>query len=563
MNKNINKNNFNNNKKNINNNSININKNNNNLKNNNSKIYYNLEKKIARLIIEDIKSNKIKNKIDLRKFKLNYSREYPLNGLIRTSNIIKELTKKEQNNKDIMQILTRKPIRTISGVAIVAVMCKPGICPGECIYCPKNEIAPRSYTGKEPAAMRAQMHNYDPYIQTKNRIEVLKQIGHKTDKIELIIMGGTFPSLKYNYQYNFIKSCFDAMNQQKSETLKEAQTINENTKHRNVALTIETRPDFATDKMIDNFLEFGATRIELGVQAPNNKIYKKIKRGHTLEQVISATKRLKDAGYKICYHYMPGLTKTKEKDLKLFKSMFKDPNLRPDMLKIYPLLLIEGTELYEKYKEGKYKPYSNKQATEIISDMKTIVPKYVRIMRIQRDIPAGEIKAGVTNSNLREIIEKNLKETNRKCNCIRCREAGHKNYKNQTINKEKIQIFKEKYKASEGIEYFISLENKDQTILYGYVRMRYPSKNQKRKEITDKSAIIRELKVIGSTASIGEHKEENIQHKGLGKQLMKTAEEIAKQDKKNKIIVISAIGTREYYKKLNYTKEGPYMIKHI
>ncbi|MCK5322461.1 MAG: tRNA uridine(34) 5-carboxymethylaminomethyl modification radical SAM/GNAT enzyme Elp3, partial [Candidatus Aenigmarchaeota archaeon] len=340
-----------------------------------------LIKKISRLIIADIKKGLVTNKQELRKAKIDYSRSYPLNGLIRTSSILMNLTQKERENKKILSILTRKPIRTISGVAIVAVMCKPGECPGNCIYCPNKKEAPRSYTGKEPAAMRAAMYNYDPYEQTKNRIDVLEQIGHKTDKIELIIMGGTFPSFDYTYQKNFIKSCFDAMNKKTSESLEKAHKINETAKHRNVALTIETRPDYATDKQIDNFLQFGATRIELGVQAPSDRIYKEIERGHTLKTVIDATRNLKDAGYKICYHYMPGLAKTKEEDLKLFKSMFDNPDMRPDMLKIYPLLLIKDTKLYKEYKKGNFKPYSNEEAIEIIAEMKTLVPKYVRIMR--------------------------------------------------------------------------------------------------------------------------------------------------------------------------------------
>ena len=520
-----------------------------------------LIKKISRLIIADIKKGLVTNKQELRKAKIDYSRSYPLNGLIRTSSILMNLTQKERENKKILSILTRKPIRTISGVAIVAVMCKPGECPGNCIYCPNKKEAPRSYTGKEPAAMRAAMYNYDPYEQTKNRIDVLEQIGHKTDKIELIIMGGTFPSFDYTYQKNFIKSCFDAMNKKTSESLEKAHKINETAKHRNVALTIETRPDYATDKQIDNFLQFGATRIELGVQAPSDRIYKEIERGHTLKTVIDATRNLKDAGYKICYHYMPGLAKTKEEDLKLFKSMFDNPDMRPDMLKIYPLLLIKDTKLYKEYKKGNFKPYSNEEAIEIIAEMKTLVPKYVRIMRIQRDIPAGSIEEGVTYSNLREMVEKCLTNTNRKCNCIRCREAGHLIYKK---DKKDIptgaQLHFSNYTASGGTEYFISYEDKNQEILYGYVRMRFP-KDPKRPEITKDSAIIRELKVVGTTTPIGAKEEDNIQHKGIGKMLMKEAEQIAKDKKKAKMVVISAVGTREYYKKLGYIRDGCYMSK--
>ena len=523
-----------------------------------------LEKKISELIINDIKTGIIKNKSELRKAKLKYSRTHPFNGLIKTSAIILNLTEKEKKEKNILSILTRKPIRTISGVAIVAVMCKPGECPGNCIYCPNNKKAPRSYTGKEPAAMRAAMHKYNPYEQTKNRTETLESIGHKTDKIELIIMGGTFPSFDRQYKEYFIKSCFDAMNDKISGTLENAQKLNETSKHRCVALTIETRPDFATKEQVNDFLRYGATRIELGVQAPDDKICKEINRGHTLKTVTDTTRRLKDAGYKICYHYMPGLTKTREEDIKLFKSMFDNLDMRPDMLKIYPLLLIKGTKLYNEYEKGRFIPYSNKEAIEIISEMKQMVPKYVRIMRIQRDIPAGNIEGGVTYSNLREMIEKCLTATGKKCSCIRCREAGHLAYKNKNknIDLSDAQLHTTKYKASGGTEFFISYENKNQDVLYGYVRMRFPYKPE-RKEISKDSAIIRELKVVGTITPIGAKENDKIQHKGIGKMLMKEAERIAKEHGKTKMVVISAIGTREYYRKLGYTKEGCYMVKEI
>ena len=523
-----------------------------------------LETIISKLIIKDIKTGIIKSKTDLRKAKIRYSRIYPVNGLIRTSTILMNLNKKERKDKNLISILIRKPIRTISGVAIVAVMCKPGECPGKCIYCPNKKDAPRSYTGKEPAAMRAAMHKYNPYEQTKNRIETLESIGHKTDKIELIIMGGTFPFFDQDYQENFIKACFDAMNKKTSETLEEAHILNETSKHRCVALTIETRPDFATQDHIDNFLRYGATRIELGVQAPSDIIYKEIKRGHTLKTVIDTTRRLKDAGYKICYHYMPGLTKNKEEDIKLFKSMFDNPDMRPDMLKIYPLLLIKGTRLYEEFKKGRFTPYTNTEAIEIIAKMKTVVPNYVRIMRIQRDIPAGSIEQGVTYSNLREMVEQCLTDKGDKCNCIRCREAGHLIYKKKGLNTRftSAQLHTTEYTASKGTEHFISYEDKNQEVLYGYVRMRFPY-SPERNEIIKDSAIIRELKVVGTTTPIGAKEEDKIQHKGIGKMLMKEAEKIAKDKKKTKMVVISAIGTREYYRKLGYRKDGCYMTKRL
>ncbi|MCK5289593.1 MAG: tRNA uridine(34) 5-carboxymethylaminomethyl modification radical SAM/GNAT enzyme Elp3, partial [Candidatus Aenigmarchaeota archaeon] len=361
----------------------------------------------ARQIIEEILSGKIKNKTELRKAKIRLSRESSLSGIISNSAILEHATEDEKSR---LSLLVRKPIRTISGVAVVAVMCKPGKCPGKCIYCPDFSGAPRSYTGKEPAAMRAQRMDHDPYRQVEHRLMQLGEIGHKTSKVELIIMGGTFPSLDWAYQKDFVKRCFDAMNGSDSSDLKMAQELNESSLHRCVGLTVETRPDFSKREQIDRFLELGATRVELGVQTTSDDVYKKANRGHTVNDVIEATRLLKDSGYKVCYHYMPGLFVDAEKDIELFSKLFENPDFRPDMLKIYPTLIIKGTKLYDMWKKGEYKPYSNSEAIEAIARMKSLVPEYVRIMRVQRDIPAYNIESGSNLGNLREEVEKKCVE---------------------------------------------------------------------------------------------------------------------------------------------------------
>ncbi len=512
-------------------------------------------KPTAREIIEKIISGEIKTREKLRSVKAGISRQYRLEKLIRNSDILKYAKKSE---KDKLSILVKKPIRTISGVAIVAVMSKPYDCPGKCIYCPTSD-APKSYTGKEPAARRAARYNYDPYLQTKNRLKQLNAVGHLTNKTELIVMGGTFPSFSGKYQRTFIKRCFDAMNHVESGTLKQAQKINETAKIRNVALTIETRPDYAKKEHINKMLELGATRVELGVQTLSDEIYRKVSRGHTVNDVIKSTKFLKDSALKVCYHYMPGLLVSEKEDLKLFKKMFSEPKFRPDMLKIYPTLVIKGTKLYEMWKRGEYTPLTNENAAELISKMKSFVPNYCRIMRVQRDIPADNIEAGVTASNLRELAHTKMQELNLKCRCIRCREAGHKFYK-QKITPKNTELICHKYIASEGTEYFISIEDIQQSILLGYLRLRIPSEPF-RPEIDKNTALIRELKVVGTSVPIGEHLTKAFQHKGLGKQLMQEAEETAKNIGMEKIIVLSAIGTREYYRKLGYTQDGVYMSK--
>ncbi|MBW6451492.1 MAG: tRNA uridine(34) 5-carboxymethylaminomethyl modification radical SAM/GNAT enzyme Elp3 [DPANN group archaeon] len=514
---------------------------------------------MSNTIIESILSEKTNTSKDLRKLKIKLSREFKYKGLISNSEI---LNFAKTTDKDKLQLLLKKPVRTLSGVAIVAVMCPPHKCPGDCIYCPNVNNAPRSYTGREPAAMRAEMFDFDAYKQTSHRLKQLKAIGHNTSKVEIIIMGGTFPSIPYEDQKLFVKNIFDALNDKISKTLQEAQKLNETSDNRCVGLTIETRPDNINNKTIDNFLEIGATRIELGVQTTENKVYIKVKRGHTIDDVRNATQILKNAGYKVCYHYMPGLFVSKKEDISNFKKLFDDETFRPDMLKLYPVLVTENTGLYELWKKGEFEPYTNEDASEVISKMKTSVPDYVRIMRIQRDIPAQKIKAGVTAGNLREHVKKYLENNNEMCHCIRCREAGHKGI--NTI--ETLYFNEESYNASEGKEYFISADSKDikdhnnnDSILFGYLRLRLPITST-RDEITKNTAIVRELKVVGKMTKIG-NKDKNVQHMGIGQKLMKIAENIAKKGGKNKIVVISAVGTREYYRHLGYKDDGPYMSK--
>ncbi|MEA3229483.1 MAG: tRNA uridine(34) 5-carboxymethylaminomethyl modification radical SAM/GNAT enzyme Elp3 [archaeon] len=511
----------------------------------------------ARKIIEGILSGEIKDRVGLRKAKIRHSRESKIAGIISNSMILKHASEDE---KEKLWLLIRKPVRTLSGVAVAAVMCRPGKCPGRCIYCPDFSGAPRSYTGKEPAAMRAQMFDYDPFVQVSHRLSQLEEIGHKTSKVELIIMGGTFPAEDWRYQKHFVKRCFDAMNCVDSENLEDAQKFNEGSLHRCVGLTVETRPDFSKRKEIDRFLELGATRVELGVQTTSDKIYRKVNRDHTIKDVIEATQLLKDAGYKVCYHYMPGLFVGMKEDLELFSEMFSNPDFRPDMLKIYPTLIIKGTKLYDMWKKGEYKPYSNDEAAEAIARMKSVVPSYVRIMRIQRDIPAYNIESGSDLGNLREVVGKKCEELGVRCKCIRCREAGHKLYK-QKIEGANFEISVQKYKAFGGVEFFVSKVDKSCDVLAGYLRMRYPYRPF-RPEIDNDTAIIRELKVVGTSVPVGE-KGAGLQHKGLGSELMRKAEEIACSDGMKKIAVISAVGTRKYYEKIGYVRDGAYMSKKV
>ena len=494
-------------------------------------------------LIKQLLSKKGLTYTEINEFKKQYANRHkdklPLN-----SKILGAATA-EQREK-LVKFLKTKPTRTISGVSIIAIMTSPKPCPGRCIYCPQGDNAPKSYTGFEPAAMRAQLNNFDPYKQVQNRLWQLNSTGHNTSKNELIIMGGTFPSLPWTEQKKFVKCAFDGFNNKKSKTLLDAQKVNETTKNRVVGLTIETLPDWVFPK---KFLELGATRVELGVQSTSDKILKSVHRGNTVSQVADATKELKDSAFKVLYHIMPGLPgSTLKSDIAMFNTLFSDDRFKPDMLKIYPTLVIKGTKLYDMWKKGSYKPVDEKYMIKLLTEIYKISPKWVRIMRVQRDIPAPYIEAGPKKSNIRQMVLRDLKSSAE----IRFREAGHAQ-RLRKITPKNIDIVIEKYKASEGDEYFISAEDVKQDILLGFCRLRI----SKRKE-----AMIRELHVFGLVTPIGE-KGSKVQHKGLGKQLLSQAENIAKEQSKKDIIIISGVGVREYYRKLGYQFKDNYMHKKL
>lgn len=449
--------------------------------------------------------------------------------------------------------MLRKPTKTISGVTPLAVMLPPRKCAhGTCVYCPSLN-APQSYTPDSPAVRRASQLKYCPYEQVKTRIESFEYMGHPTDKIEMIIMGGTFLSYPLDFQYSFVKSCYDALNGKKSKDLAEAKSINEHAKHRCVALCIETRPDICSDKEIKRMLEFGATRCELGVQIIDDKIYKKINRGHSVNDVIEATKRLKNAGFKVGYHIMPGLPESNpKKDLILFKKIFSDENFKPDQVKLYPTQVLPGSMLADWYKEGKYKPYSIEELIDVLTKMKLLVPHYCRIMRVMREIPPNYLIAGTKRIDLRKVLDDELKKQNKKCQCIRCREIGFA-IRDKKLIDDKIFLKRTNYKASSGKEIFLEFVNKD-NIIFGLCRLRLNS---------DKTALIRELHVYGPQIEIGKSDKKLFQHKGIGHKLMKGAESIARENKCKSIKVISGVGVREYYAQIGYSFSDPYMLKFL
>ncbi len=567
-----------------------------------------METDFYREIIETIKTKNIAGE-KLNKLKRQLSKKYNLKYMPTNIEILLQAKKTEREKLKALQL---KPTRSISGVANVAIMSAPYACPSQaqCTFCPGGPSSafgtvPKSYTGHEPSTMRGIRNDYDPYLQVFNRIQQYVILGHSFDKIELIVMGGTFTSYSKVYQEKFIKYAFKAMNdfsqlffsnskfnidkfkdffelpgdiedpsraaKIKEKLLKlkgdcnlaEEQKKNQTSNIRCVGLTLESRSDYLKKDYANDILELGCTRVEMGIQSVFEKPLIMVKRGNTTQDNIEAIRDLKDLGFKINLHYMLGLPgiKDKKQDLEGLKQLFSNPDYRPDMLKLYPCMVFKGTQLYDDFLKGKYKPYTTEDAAKMIAQFKPFVARYCRIMRVNRDIPSKMNEAGIDKTNLRQYVD----QFNHDCKCIRCREVGHV-YQKTGKTPKKVSLLVEEYEASRGKEYFISFEDKKQDILLGFIRMRFHSQCF-RKEITSTSALIRELHVYGPAVMIGKKDAKNrtiiAQHKGLGKKLLEVAEKLAKKQDKDKMIIISAVGTREYYRQLGYHLEGPYMVKKL
>jgi len=403
-------------------------------------------------------------------------------------------------------------------------------------------------------------------MQTKSRIKQLKAIGHEVDKIDLIIMGGTFTSRLPYYQNWFVKRCYDALNCKSSQSLLDAKKENENAISRCIGLTIETRPDWFRIRHADQALNLGVTRVELGVQSVFDNILFNMKRGHTVTDTKYATRIAKDCGLKVCYHIMPGLPGSNiDLDIESFKTIFQNADFKPDMIKIYPTLVIEGTELNELWKSGEYKALDNNEASHLISKIKEYMPEWVRIQRIQRDIPAQYIKAGVDKSNLRQIVETEMKEHGKICRCIRCRELGLKSLKeNIEFNEDNTEIDIIRYHSNNSEEIFISLIDRINDGIIGYLRLRDIMNSHRYELQKTPCMIIRELKIVGLELPIGKKNKSSLQHKGFGKKLMKEAERICYEDfNKKKIFVLSGVGVKKYYRRLGYKDKGVYLFKDL
>lgn len=568
-------------------------------------------------ILSMIESGEVTTPKELARAKKTAAIEFKLDGIPKNSDIIAHAT-----DPASIKMLMMKPMRTASGVAVIAAMTSPAPCPhGICIPCPGGPNSafgtPQSYMGKEPATRRAIYNEFDPYNQVSNRLGQLVSIGHHVGKAELIIMGGTFTARDLCYQQWFVRRCLEAMNdfQSRKEKIgsgiegKEDRVDDENAKYwekewvktaksttsaasdstpstdpikhksasdflletaiktnetsavRNTGMTIETRPDYAGIAEIDRILEMGATKVELGVQSVYDFILTRMQRGHTVADTIEANRVLRDSGFKVGFHMMPGLPGSSlERDIETFRRLFTDESFMPDYLKIYPTLVTEGTKLHSMWMRGEYKALGNEDAVKLMAQLKSLLPKWVRLSRIQRDIPADQVIAGVTKSNLRQLAKERLRENGMKCKCIRCREVGLR--KLEDIVPEDIEYMIEKYDSCGGVEHFISVEDTAADTLIGFLRLRFPA-NPHRSELKD-ATIVRELHVYGSLVPVGTTaKTGQWQHKGSGEKLLEIAEGITKDAGYSKMAIISGIGVREYYRKFGYELDGPYMTKTI
>ncbi len=528
----------------------------------------------GREVIEKLLRKEITDEKGLNAAKKAASVHYKLSSLLSNSRIL-AAAKDEDEKERVLELLQLKPVRTISGVAVIAAMTSPAPCPhGLCVPCPggidSKFHSPQSYMGAEPAAKRAFENNFDPYLQVTSRLQQLSQIGHSVEKAELIMMGGTYTSRALCYQEWFARRCIEAMNDfygaewrvgREHVTIEEVQSANESAGIRNVGITIETRPDWTKKEHIDTILGLGATKVEIGVQSTYDFILAGIQRGHTVAESAAANMRLRDSGLKVGFHMMPGLPgSSDESDFRMFRMLFEDERFKPDYLKIYPTLVTEGTRLHGMWELGNYAPLEVLDAVELLAKIKSILPKWVRLQRIQRDIPAYQVLAGIKKSNIRQLAKERLLETGGKCNCIRCREVGHR--MSEGVQPENIELTVEDYTACRGKEHFISFEDTEKDVLIGFLRLRFPYAPH-RPELSE-AALVRELHVYGSMVPPGESAgREQWQHRGYGEELLAKAEEVALAAGYDRIAITSAIGVRDYYRKFGYEREGPYMKKKL
>ena len=528
---------------------------------------------VSYVVQELIKAYDTGATLNLSRVKANSAKKYKLQGIPRLSDVLKAIP--ISHKQQLIPFLKSKPVRTASGVAVVAVMSKPHRCPhinytngNVCVYCPGGpdsdfEYSTQAYTGYEPTSMRAIRARYDPFSQARGRVAQLRTIGHDVDKVEYIVMGGTFMSLDKSYKDYFIRNLHDALSGHHSHSVEEAIRYSEQSTTKCIGITIETRPDYCLKPHLDEMLSYGCTRIEIGVQSIFESVARETNRGHTVAAVCNSFHLAKDCGFKVVTHMMPDLPNMGlDRDLEGFKEYFENPQFRSDGLKLYPTLVIRGTGLYELWKTGRYKNYTPEQLVELVAAVMAMVPPWTRVYRIQRDIPMPLVSSGVEHGNLRQLALARMKDLDLPCKDIRMREVGMKQIHEQ-VNPENVELVRRDYVANEGWETFLSYEDPEKDILIGLLRLRKASEDAFRPEITEvPSSIIRELHVYGTAVAVSARDPVRFQHQGFGMLLMEEAERIAVEEHgSKKLLVISGVGTRHYYRKMGFELDGPYMSK--
>lgn len=528
---------------------------------------------VSEIVSQLISAHEKGNDVNLNKIKGQAASKYGLTSQPRLVDIIAAVP--PAYKKVLLPKLKAKPVRTASGIAVVAVMCKPHRCPhismtgNICVYCPGGpdsdfEYSTQSYTGYEPTSMRAIRARYNPYLQTRHRVDQLKQLGHSVDKVEFIVMGGTFMCLDESYRDFFIRNLHDALSGHTSNNVDEAVKYSERSKTKCIGITIETRPDYCLKKHLSSMLMYGCTRLEIGVQSVYEDVARDTNRGHTVEAVCESFHLSKDAGFKVVTHMMPDLPNVGlERDIEQFIEFFENPAFRADGLKIYPTLVIRGTGLYELWKTGRYKSYPPNTLVDLIARILALVPPWTRVYRVQRDIPMPLVSSGVEHGNLRELALARMKDLGTQCRDVRTREVGIQEIHHK-LRPFEIELIRRDYVANGGWETFLSYEDPEQDILVGLLRLRKCSEQTFRPELIGGCSVVRELHVYGSVVPVSARDPSKFQHQGFGMLLMEEAERIALQEHGSvKIAVISGVGTRNYYRKIGYELEGPYMVKSL
>lgn len=468
----------------------------------------------------------------------------------------------------LLACIRMKPVRSLSGVSTVTVLTEPHACPGECLFCPDDQQLPKSYLKDEPGAARAYQNHFDPYLQVQSRLKSYLAIGHPVDKIELLILGGSWSAYPRDYREQFIRRCFEAMNGQNSASLTESQHINESADSRNVGLVVETRPDMIDADELAFYRHLGVTKVQMGAQSFDDQILSLNCRGHRVADTLNATALLRAAGFKIVLHWMPNLFgSTPESDREDFQRMWTG-GFCPDEIKIYPTQLVKEAPLYRYWQNGTFKPYSTDELIGLLADIKPAIPEYCRVNRIVRDIPSNYIVAGSKRSSLRQDVQHELAKRGQRCRCVRCREIRSAHVKPGTLHLKDYT-----YDAAYAEEHFLSFQN-DQDKLAGYLRLSLPHNSQPERSIKlealhrlvpelQGAALIREVHIFGQSLEMGADLAGAAQHSGLGSALLEHAETIARQHGFSRLAVIAAVGTRLYYEKRGYTRGDLYMNKEI